>query len=74
VAQIHIAGYSPQMPGPPLVTMLPDGSDRRAHLEAAIQAAFADTDISAQMKTVGITGYISGDRDRYNDFQACIIG
>jgi len=73
VAQIHIAGYSPQMPGPPLVTMLPDGSDRRAHLEAAIQAAFADTHISAQMKTVGITGYISGDRDRYNDFQACVI-
>ncbi len=73
VAQTHIAGYSPQMPGPPLVTMLSDGCDRRAHLEAAIQAAFADTDISAQMKTLGITGYISGDCDRYNDFQACVI-
>lgn len=73
VAQVHIAGTSPQMPGPPLVTMLPDDSIARAHLQAAIDAAFADADIAARMKTLGIAGYRSVDRDRYTDFQACVI-
>lgn len=73
VARVHVVGTSPQMPGPPLVTMLPDGSDERVHLQAAIEAAFADTDISARMKTLGITGYSSVNRERYNDFQTCVI-
>lgn len=73
VAQVHIAGHSPQMPGPPLVTMLPDDSDARAHLNAAIKAAFADRELAAQMKSIGIAGYSSVDRARYSDFQACVI-
>jgi len=73
VAQVHVVSTSPQMPGPPLVTMLPDDSIARAHLQAAIDAAFADADIAARMKTLGIAGYSSVDRDRYSDFRACVI-
>ena len=73
VAQVNVAGYTPQMPGPPLVSGLAAGSIGLADLKDALDAAFKDSLVSEQMGMLGILGYASLERIHYTAFEGCNV-
>ena len=73
IAQVTIAGYSPQMAGPPLVSGFAADSRRFADLTDALDAAFTDSLICEQMAMLGILGYASLEHIHYTAFEGCEI-
>ena len=73
VANVVIAGYSPQMAGPPLVSSFATGSKGFADLTDALDAAFTDSLICEQMARLGILGYASLEHIHYTAFKRCKI-